>query len=320
MSIVQTAERGEWALVVASLPRTSPEPIGVLVRDVGTDRLHVKLRDNWWTAASDEDGLEIWRDLGEDFQEMARDMTSGHFLDWLETSASHVIQISARAEMQTEDFEATLDSLYEQHICTPEVEQRSVLAMISSGATRFVARRGSTVRAISRLNPGFLFHSPSVYAALAASAVIMMLPRGVERVIPTDRKLQQTIHEPSALPLAFESSIRPVSFDLGSAVQGLRHAYPNPKKPRKSSSHAHKIFRPEALLPQRRVVHIPRIGSPTLQIANDVTPATSLSFGLPEPPQFRPRRNRFVRIISVLFAPFRGQSRVSRPVSETVSE
>jgi hypothetical protein len=318
--MVHTAERGEWALVLAFFPDTSPEPIGVLVRDMGADRLYVKLRHDWWTAASDENGREIWPDLGEYFQEMARDMSSGHLLDWLETSASHVIQVSARAEMQAANFEATLDSLYKQHVCALEVERKPVLPMVSSGKTGFVARRASTVRALSRLSPGFSFHSRSVYAALAASAVIMTLPWGVERFVPTAQMSQQTIYEPSLLPVVFESSIRPVSFDLDSAVQRVRPVYRYTKKPRKPLFHTHKVFRPEGLLPQHRVLHIARIGLPALQIVNDVTPATSLRFGLPEAPQFRPRRNRFVRIISVLFSPFKGPGRVAPPVSETVSE
>src|SRR3954468_17065366 len=110
MSGSQTAESGEWALIESYFPGRLPEPVGVLLRNIGSDHLRVKLRNEWWTEASDDD-ISIWSGLGQDFEEIAREVGSGQFLNWLETSASHVLRISARVGLKTDDFEATLDSL-----------------------------------------------------------------------------------------------------------------------------------------------------------------------------------------------------------------
>lgn len=116
MSDPQATRRGEWTLLIAQMPEWPPQPIGVLFADIGADRLYVRLKQDWWTDFSNQDDVEVWRELAEDFEHRARQMGAIHFLDWLEDTASHTLRITARQPIAFRDPEITLGVLYQQHI------------------------------------------------------------------------------------------------------------------------------------------------------------------------------------------------------------
>lgn len=116
MSDPQATKRGEWTLLVAELPGRRPQPIGVLFADIGANRLYMRLKQNWWTDFSSQDDAGVWRELAEDLEHKAKEMGAGHFLDWLEDTASHTLWITARQPISFRDPETTLGVLYQQHI------------------------------------------------------------------------------------------------------------------------------------------------------------------------------------------------------------
>jgi hypothetical protein len=318
MSGSRTAKSGEWALIESYLRGRLPAPMGVLLRDVAADRLRVKLRNEWWTGAS-EDEIGIWDDLSQDFEEIAREVTSVQFLNWLETSASHVLRISPRAELKTEDFEATLDSLYQQHVCALEVQPKPVLEILSSNTPK-IGFTNSIARAISRIKSASMLQDRWAYGAIAAASIVAILPWGTERFMPSTATLRHTNYESIVLPLALVSTTRTALPNLDAQLRPFQLAHRHPRKPLRALE-SHKLFHPVRLVPQFRAIAIAQIDAPPLQMVTAVAPAAaSLSLALPEPPHFRTKRNRFVRLISALAAPFRAGTRIPESISESVPD
>jgi hypothetical protein len=114
MSLVvdRMREIGEWAFLEAHLPGCASELIGILLREADRDQLHVRLRPAWWSALDDDGEAELWRELAEDLEQQAREMGAARVLEWLESTASHTIQISRRQEIRLTTAQATLDHLY----------------------------------------------------------------------------------------------------------------------------------------------------------------------------------------------------------------
>ena len=74
---------GEWAALLIHVPGQSPKPVGVLLRDVDHDTLHVRLKNQWWHELAAEDGPDLWSCLANDIEEQAQDLGAGQYLDWL---------------------------------------------------------------------------------------------------------------------------------------------------------------------------------------------------------------------------------------------
>ena len=77
--------------------------------------LYVKFRKNW-SGICEEDDVEVLRDLDEDLAAKAADMGAVQVLTWLEDTASHFFQLSARTNVQVGDFEDALNRLFRQHV------------------------------------------------------------------------------------------------------------------------------------------------------------------------------------------------------------
>ena len=107
---------GEWVLLEAHFPGQGVEPIGVLLLDVSRNQLHVKLRPNWWHSSNDELEAELWAGLSEDLTERAERLGGSELLDWLENTASHVIQFGPRQLIPFTNVHLCLDDLYRQYI------------------------------------------------------------------------------------------------------------------------------------------------------------------------------------------------------------
>jgi hypothetical protein len=105
----------EWALVIAQLPaRADNSPVGILLLDPASDELHVKLLPE--LTGAPEDVLEFWRELPHDLSERSRELGGSRILDWLETTASHFIQLGSRTCMDTSTPREILDLLYRKHV------------------------------------------------------------------------------------------------------------------------------------------------------------------------------------------------------------
>ena len=124
----------EWTLLMAQLPTRNCSPAGVLLLDVASDELHVKLLPE--LTGAHEEVTEFWRELPDDLMERSRELGGFRVLEWLETVASHLIQLGSRARVETTNPEETLDLLYRQHITGDLEAQRPAEREFQRGAGR----------------------------------------------------------------------------------------------------------------------------------------------------------------------------------------
>lgn len=113
----------EWALLMARLPTQDSSPAGVLLLDSASDELHVKLIPE--LPGAHEEVAEFWRELSRDLRERSRSLGGQQVLDWLETTASHLIQLGSRHSIKAECPQETMNLLYRQHVTDdPAIERR----------------------------------------------------------------------------------------------------------------------------------------------------------------------------------------------------
>lgn len=123
---------GEWALLEAYLPGKIPERIGLILRDASRNALSVRIRPGW-SARDDES--EMWQNLAADLERMASDIGSCETMEWLESSASQAIRLSARHSIEFADPEIAFDTLYAEHITKELVRVQTKLAIGGQGSS-----------------------------------------------------------------------------------------------------------------------------------------------------------------------------------------
>ncbi len=112
----------EWAVLMAQLPARERSSAGVLLLDLISDELHVRLQPE--LAGANEDAAEFWRELSDDLIKRSRVVGGRQVLDWLDTTASHLIQLGSRHSMEATSPQETLDLLYQRHVvANVKVEQ-----------------------------------------------------------------------------------------------------------------------------------------------------------------------------------------------------
>jgi hypothetical protein len=124
----------EWALVIAQLPTRERSSAGVLLLDLGSDELHVRLQPE--LAGANEEAAEFWRELSHDLIERSRAVGGHNVLDWLETTASHLIQLGARHSIEATNPHETLDLLYQRHVIANLEVEEPVQQEFRRGAAR----------------------------------------------------------------------------------------------------------------------------------------------------------------------------------------
>lgn len=113
----------EWALLIAQIPGQRPSAAGILIVDPASDDLHVKLLPE--LSGADEDVAEFWRELSGDLIERSRAVGGHRVLDWLETTASHIVQLGSRDSMETPHVPDALNLLYRRHVAAEPKSKRS---------------------------------------------------------------------------------------------------------------------------------------------------------------------------------------------------
>jgi phage repressor protein C with HTH and peptisase S24 domain len=106
---------GEFSVLTAELPGGGSQAIGVLLLDPRTDTLHVRLRRDWDSIASDEDA-EVLAEMEDDLLLQAREHGGAAVLDFLENTASNSIRVTDRERVTVRDFERKLSELYREHV------------------------------------------------------------------------------------------------------------------------------------------------------------------------------------------------------------
>jgi SOS-response transcriptional repressor LexA len=107
----------EWVILSVALPGRAAEAAGVLLLEVESGELQLKLRRDWDEIASEED-VEVLAELENDLQLKSREMGGRALLDWLEESASNIVQIGERNRITVRNFPSTLERLYREHVST----------------------------------------------------------------------------------------------------------------------------------------------------------------------------------------------------------
>ena len=111
----ESTAAGEWALLTAHLPGLPVLAIGVLLRDIERDKLHIRLRTDW-TCFALNGNAQIFEQIAEDLTGKAWEEGAMRVLDWLDDTLSHAIRISARRSLEVIDFATALDELYRKHV------------------------------------------------------------------------------------------------------------------------------------------------------------------------------------------------------------
>jgi len=108
---VSTQSKGQYLLVQAALPNTTLQNIGVLLIDVGSDRLYWRFRRDFEEFAGAE--ADWFEELPDDISESADEVGAEKCVEWLESTLSNVVRISTRKRVLIEDCAATtVDRLY----------------------------------------------------------------------------------------------------------------------------------------------------------------------------------------------------------------
>ncbi len=113
-----TSERmAEWVVLQLQYPGRELRPAGILLFDSQNDQLHLSLR-NLVADENEEDLMEVWSELAEDFRSKIQELGGTQVLEWLEADASHVVQLSARRQIKLEsaDPSETLEQLFAWHV------------------------------------------------------------------------------------------------------------------------------------------------------------------------------------------------------------
>lgn len=107
--------QAEFSLLEAALPGRGTETIGVLLLDPATDILHIRLRRDWESLASEEDA-EVLAHLEDDLLLQAREGGGRAVLEHLESMLSQSLRITDRESIEVRNFDKSLAELYRRHV------------------------------------------------------------------------------------------------------------------------------------------------------------------------------------------------------------
>jgi hypothetical protein len=296
---------GEWAVLEGHLPGLPPQKIGILLRDVSRDNLHVRVRPDWWHGLIDEEECEIWSELSENLTQRAQEIGAAHVLDWLENTASHAIQISARQQVRLTHAEVTLDSLYWQQLgaldATSEVsdpKREQTLVCLPNSETRSCSRKPKRY---------FQFHSGWPQAAVAATLLLGVTLAGImsRRTYPFVPDQDSNGYKEIALPSFAGLGYPPVLLNLESGWEFSRRMGHHRQKRSRISSQRRFHLRIQTMFAEPRMIESSYSVIPALEFEPEVSESLFVPVSLPEAPEFRKRQNRVIRVLAVIASPFR---------------
>jgi phage repressor protein C with HTH and peptisase S24 domain len=112
VSLVVLTREGLYSIVEADLP-DGPAAVGVLLQDPESDALYQRFRRDWEEVAPEDDIFPL---LPGDLTAKAREMGAGKLLSWLEENASNSIRVTDRQAALVDNFERTVERLYQRHV------------------------------------------------------------------------------------------------------------------------------------------------------------------------------------------------------------
>ncbi len=109
------SKAAKYALLLADLPGHTTQPIGVLLHDPSNDALHLRLRRDWETVATEEDA-EVLAEVEDDLSSLAAENGGAYVLHKLEAEFSGSIRITDPESITVQNFQRTLGELYRQNV------------------------------------------------------------------------------------------------------------------------------------------------------------------------------------------------------------
>lgn len=291
LPFLRARRHGEWAHLELHPPGQRSRRIGVILRDIDRNQLYLKVQP--WPDAElyglDRDTLDVCQDLSTDLEDQARELGAGGIFEYLSSTASHTIRIGTREKIATLDFDAAVRDLYRQCV---EVEK--------SGGSRAdkLGINGTKVKSSIRAASRILFDP--AFGGGACAIVLICFLCGVPqmRMLPPEPTSEIQGFVP-VLPFPW-----PVH-----TLSEIEFNSPTPDAHARKKRHRVLRNHPKFLLTREISKVRPPDGArlpPAPHYIVDVSAtANVIPFReLPPPPAPR-KRNRFVRTILAIAAPFR---------------
>jgi phage repressor protein C with HTH and peptisase S24 domain len=110
----------QFSLLQLALPAKPTVNIGVFLLDPTTDRLYIKLRQDWTKVAEAEEA-EVLEHLADDLSAKSAEMGGAALLENLRDTLSNTLLITEPEQWSVSGFETALNRLFEEHVQRTEV-------------------------------------------------------------------------------------------------------------------------------------------------------------------------------------------------------
>jgi SOS-response transcriptional repressor LexA len=111
----QTGQKAQYLLLQLALPNRPKVAAGVFLLDPSSDRLYLRLRDDWEAVAGPED-VEVLAHLQNHFSRVSEETGGERFLKSLEDTLSNTLRITERESVAVGDFTKALNRLFERYV------------------------------------------------------------------------------------------------------------------------------------------------------------------------------------------------------------
>ena len=130
---------GRYSVVQAELPGQGVMSLGVLLEDPQSNSLHLRFRRDL-DSLVDEEELDVFESLADDLARKSAEMGAGQLFEYLESTLSGSIRITAREQVLVDDFSRALDRLYRKHVDSKVLQFRTHLPRytLRAAAGRFL--------------------------------------------------------------------------------------------------------------------------------------------------------------------------------------
>jgi hypothetical protein len=115
MSAFGAVRRGEYFILELALPGQPNVSAGIVLLDPASDKLHIKLRQDWGRLAESDDA-EVLEHLEADLRRQGQATGGEQLLRTLEDTLSNALRISERRTIAVGDFDKALERLYQRHV------------------------------------------------------------------------------------------------------------------------------------------------------------------------------------------------------------
>ena len=175
--------RGQYSLLQADLPGHGLVNLGVLLQDPESDTLLVRFRRDLDTLVPedhDEEDLEVLTALADDLSAKAEEMGAERLFEYLESTLSASLRITARQPVMVEDFSRAVDRLYRQNVQSKVLEFRTHLPRYSLqvAAGPFLENREVTEEDWIETPEGLRLEQGMFVAEIAGHSMEPLIPDG----------------------------------------------------------------------------------------------------------------------------------------------